>query len=178
MSLGDDGRVINQIDPATVRVKAEDTQRIIDNINTIVQASNSSGGYGSGLIGTPITPSPYTYPPFTTTDPVITYDDLSTEEVIDSVFDSIRELLEDMATERKFSDELYDRWLSAKILLADLLAEVQLAETRLELIGGLLNDFRETAEIVGSRTSRATVDGELSEELASPQASEAGQDLA
>lgn len=153
---------------------AEDTQKIVDNINTIMSPVGNTGG----LVGIG-TPSPYTYPttypPFTSTDIDVSYSSTVEE---DSIFDTIRELLEDIASERKLSDELYDRWLSAKILLADLLAEVQLAESRLELIGGLLNDFRETAEIVGSRVSSPSVDSELSEELASPQASEASQDLA
>ena len=175
--------------------KKDQDKKLLDRIDDQLKASLTSrsnsvaahtgggaGAYGGSIhntfpqytyppISPPITPG-YTYPEIRTTlDQVV-------EEDSDFIFDTIRVLLEDIATEREFTDELYERWLSAKMLLADLLSEAALAESRLELIGGLLYEWRETAEAVGSGVSDTPVDGELSEELAPPQASEAGQDLA
>lgn len=86
------------------------------------------------------------------------------DETPDFVFEKIRNLLEDLAEHREFSEDLYDRFLSARILLEDLEAELALAKSRMELVGKLLDDFKR----MESGDAEEAVDGEHGEELASP----------
>lgn len=147
-------------------------------VSNVAVGSNTGGNIGGGYQW--VGPQIQTYPPFTDTTKWLSETLAEVEsEASPTLFDQVRSLLEDLAESREFTDELYDRWLSVKMLLTDLEAEMSLAQERVDLIGGLLHDWRATAESVGTELGgEPSVDGELSEELALSEAGEGSEAVA